>query len=117
MNKLPPDQANDDRRVTPGRRRLHRRVGERRLDTVSVESEARGGGDRRHEGDRRGSAGRRRSEEGRALTRPSVVLFVGEDPKDARVLEELLAGSATEHFELVTAARRAAALDRMTRGD
>jgi diguanylate cyclase (GGDEF)-like protein len=45
------------------------------------------------------------------------VLFVGEDPSDARRLEELLRGAAAEDFELVSVARRAAALERVTQGD
>jgi two-component system, cell cycle response regulator len=49
--------------------------------------------------------------------RPSVVLFVGEDPGDVRMLEEMLDGSLAEPFELVTAARRVAALERVNKGD
>jgi diguanylate cyclase (GGDEF)-like protein len=50
-------------------------------------------------------------------TRPSVVLFVGEDPSDVRMLEEMLQSSVAEPFELVTVARRAAALKRATQRD
>ena len=49
--------------------------------------------------------------------RPSVVLFVGEDPSDVRMLEKLLQSPTTEPFELVTVARRTAALERLTQGD
>jgi diguanylate cyclase (GGDEF)-like protein len=116
---LPPDLLDDDRRATPGRRRgFHRRVGERRLEAVAVAHDTRAGIERRQAADRRESAGRRRSEgERRAHSRPSVVLFVGEDPKDARLLGDLLQRSTREPFELVTAAGRAAALERATRGD
>ena len=42
---------------------------------------------------------------------PSVVLFVGEDPSDATMLEEVLRSCTAEEFKLVTVARRTAALD------
>jgi diguanylate cyclase (GGDEF)-like protein len=118
MSMLPPDQLDDDRRATPGRRRgFHRRVGERRLEAVPVQQEARGGLERRRAGDRRQVAGRRRAEGGRTRGRPSVVLFLGADPRDVQLLERLLQNSPTEAFELVTVAQRGAALERATKGD
>ena len=117
MNTLPPDLP-DDRRATPGRRRgLHRRVGERRLTSGPVLLEVRRGGERRQGADRRENAERRREKGARAHNRPSVVLFVGEDPADARLLENMLHRPAGEAFELVTVARRAAALERVAQGD
>ena len=111
-----PDQTGDDRRATSGRRRgLQRRVGERRLESAPGRPEARGGLERRQKAERRESVGRRRAEAGRTL--PSVVLFVGEDPSDVRLLEGLLQSSAAEPFKLVAAARRATALERVTKGD
>jgi diguanylate cyclase (GGDEF)-like protein len=49
--------------------------------------------------------------------RSSVVLFVGEDPSDVRMLEEVLRSSTAEEFKLVTVARRTAALERASHGD
>ena len=76
---------------------MERRVGERPPGLAPVRQEARAGLEQR----------------------PSVVLFVGEDPSDVRLLEELLQSSAGEGepFELVTAASRAAALEHVTQGD
>jgi two-component system cell cycle response regulator len=74
---------------------LQRRGGEGRPESVPVRLETRGGVERR----------------------PSVVLFVGEDPTDIRLLEDLLQSSAAEPFELVTAASRDAALEHVTQGD
>jgi diguanylate cyclase (GGDEF)-like protein len=96
MNMVPPDRRRHDRRATPGgRRESQRRVAERRPESGLGEQETQGG------------LGRR----------PSVVLFVGKDPSDVRLLEGLLQSSAAEAFQLVTIARRDAALERVTRGD
>ena len=118
MSMLPPDHIEDDRRGAPGPRRgLQRRVGDRRLEGSTRGVDARGGLERRQDRERRATGGRRLSEGGQAPTRPAVVLFVGEDPSDVRLIEELLQGSQAENFELVSVARRAAALERVTQGD
>lgn len=49
--------------------------------------------------------------------RSSVVLFVGEDPSDVRLLDEMLHSSGAEPFELVAVADRTTALERVTQGD
>lgn len=96
MKMVPPERPEDDRRATPGgRRSAQRRAGERRPESVPVQPDAPGGPERR----------------------PSVVLFVGEDPSDVRLLEEMLQSSAAEPFQLVTAASRAAALEQVTQRD
>src|SRR5262245_16395244 len=116
MTLLPPEIP-DDRRATPGRRRgIQRRVGERRLEVIPVTLESRHGGERRQEADRRTGA-RRREEGSGPHNRTPVVMFVGEDPADARLLEGLLQKSTGESFELVTVARRAAALERVAQGN
>ncbi len=113
---LPNDDAPRDRRVSPPRRTgLDRRVGERRLDAVSVLGDARRGIERRQTVKRRLSGGRRRPEQ--AGTRPAVVLFVGEDGSDARLLQELLNASPAARFELETVNEPQAAIERMSRGD
>jgi two-component system cell cycle response regulator len=113
-----PSDLSDDRRAAPGRRRgVHRRVGERRLEVMPVTLEARTGVERRHDVERRTGIGRRREEGSRPGDRRPVVLFVGEDPADARLLEGLLQKSTGEPFELVTTARRAAALERVAQGN
>ena len=52
-----------------------------------------------------------------ARTRPAVVLFVGEDGSDARLLQELLNASPAARFELETVNEPQAAIERMSRGD
>jgi diguanylate cyclase (GGDEF)-like protein len=118
MTILPSDRPDADRRATPGRRGgFQRRVGERRLESVAVQDEARVGFERRQEGDRREIAGRRRAEAGQTHAGPSVVLFLGEDASDVRLLERLLQSSDGEPFALVPVVQRAAALERVTKGD
>ena len=46
-----------------------------------------------------------------------MLLFVGEDPSDARLLEGLLEESTGESFELETVGRRGAALERVAQGN
>ncbi len=108
----PHDQPERDRRALRNRRDgLDRRVGERRLESMPAGGDQRQGAERRGQIDRRESAGRRRTE--RAGTRPFVVLFVG---ADARPVRELLDASG-ERFQLEAVDRRAAALERLNRGD
>ena len=56
------------------------------------------------------------SESGPVARPPSVVLFIGQDPGDVRLLKEMLRVSSAEPFELVTVTERAEALERVTHG-
>jgi len=115
-----PRQPEPDRRATEGRRTgLDRRIGERRSGAqgaVVVNADARRGFERRQAPERRQSAGRRKPE--LASGRPSVVLFVGEDPRDAQLLHSLLeTSSGRGRFLLETVDRPRAAVERLNRGD
>jgi len=117
MKTRPPNlDAQRDQRMSPPRRTgLDRRVGERRLDVVSVHREVRRGIERRQPAQRRQAAGRRRTELPR--TRPGVVLFVGAQTDDVRLLQQLLEASPADRFELETVDETRAAIERLSRGD
>ena len=105
-----------DRRISQPRRAVvERRVGERRLEAVSVRQEGRRGGERRGLGDRRHGAGRRRGELGSA--HPATVLFGGHDAADVRLLRKLFAASPPGRFALETIDGAGLARERLRRGD
>ena len=116
MTVSPQDHPERDRRSDPKRRHgLDRRAGERRLESVPVPGERRRGLERRRQSDRRHTAGRRRVELARTL--PLVVLFVGSNPGDARLAQQLLADSLGEPFALEAVHPPAAAIERLRQGD
>jgi diguanylate cyclase (GGDEF)-like protein len=104
-----------ERRVLPPRRSgLERRIGERRLELVSLDAERRDQVERRA-ADRRQAAARRHVD-GPHRDR-LVVLVVSDEETAAARVRELLASAATGHDRfVVTTAAVHAALERLSRG-
>ena len=117
MRVQPPnhDPPRDRRTLPPRRTGLERRIGERRLEVVSVLREARRWIERRQVLERRVHGGRRRSD--LTSAHPSRVLFVGEHAADARLVQELLNASPADQFDLETVDRPRAAIERLSQGD
>src|SRR6266550_2458792 len=102
-----------DRRLLPPRRSdSERRLGERRVEVISLDEERRDQAERRRATDRREPTGRRQM----AVRGDKVVVLVVTDQEDeARRVRDLLADVAPERFAVETAAPQAS-LGRLTRG-
>ena len=91
--------------LPPRRTNLERRIGERRLDLISLDAERRGQGDRRHTTDRRKPIPRRQVDAPHH-DKP-VVLVVSAQEDAARRVRELLDGAAPDQFVVTRAAPHA----------
>src|SRR6266852_4184632 len=102
-----------DRRLLPPRRSDNdRRLGERRLEVISLDEERRGHVERRRASDRRQPTGRRQSE----FRGDKVVVLVVSDREDeARRVRDLLAGADPDRFS-VAATAPPASLGRLAKG-
>src|SRR5206468_10064856 len=101
------------RRLLPPRRsETERRLGERRLEVISLDEERRDQGERRRASDRRQPTGRRQAE---ARGDKLVVLVVSSQEDAARQVRELLEGADPDRFGVV-AAEPQASLARLARG-
>jgi two-component system cell cycle response regulator len=102
-----------DRRLLPPRRSdSERRLGERRVEVISLDEERRDQAERRRATDRREPTGRRQMA---ARGDKVVVLVVTDQEDEARRVRDLLADTAPERFAVATAAPQAS-LGRLTRG-
>ncbi len=102
-----------DRRLLPPRRSdSERRLGERRVEVISLDEERRDQAERRRATDRREPTGRRQMA---ARGDKVVVLVVTDQEEEARRVRDLLADVAPERFAVATAAPQAS-LGRLTRG-
>src|SRR6266480_4185204 len=102
-----------ERRLLPPRRsEIERRLGERRLEVISLDEERRDQGERRRASDRRQPTGRRQPE---ARGDKLVVLVVSSQEDAARQVRELLEGADPDRFGVV-AAEPQASLARLARG-
>src|SRR2546428_7914405 len=102
-----------ERRLLPPRRSdIERRLGERRLEIISLDEERRDQGERRRATDRRQPTGRRQAE---ARGDKLVVLVVSSQEDAARQVPELLDGAGPDRFGVV-AAEPQASLARLARG-
>jgi diguanylate cyclase (GGDEF)-like protein len=102
-----------DRRLLPPRRSdSERRLGDRRLEVISLDEERRDQAVRRRATDRRQPTGRRQLE---ARGDKLVVLVVSDQEDEARRVRGLLNGADAERFAVVAAAPRAS-LARLARG-
>jgi diguanylate cyclase (GGDEF)-like protein len=102
-----------ERRVLPPRRTgLERRLGERRLELISLDEERRDHADRRVATERR-LVGRRHTEVGQH--EKVVVLVVSEEQAAAGRVRELLGAAGPDRFVVTTAAPEAS-LERLARG-
>src|SRR5437867_2810770 len=102
-----------ERRLLPPRRsETERRLGERRLEVISLDEERRDQGERRRASDRRQPTGRRQPE---ARGDKLVVLVVSSQEDAARQVRELLEGADPDRFGVV-AAEPQASLARLARG-
>src|SRR2546426_5923888 len=103
-----------ERRLLPPRRsEIERRLGERRLQVISLDEERRDQTERRRATDRRQPTGRRQAE---ARGDKLVVLVVSSQEDAARQVRELLEGADPDRFGVV-AAEPQASLGRLARGD
>ena len=103
-----------DRRLLPPRRSdSERRLGERRLEVVSLDEERRDQAERRRAADRRQPTGRRELE---ARGDKLVVLVVSDQEEEARRVRDLLAGADPDRFGVAATAPQAS-LGRLARGD
>src|SRR3989442_11580221 len=101
------------RRLLPPRRsESERRLGERRLEVISLDEERRDQGERRRAIDRRQPTGRRQTE---ARGDKLVVLAVSSQEDAARQVRELLEGADPDRFGVV-AAEPQASLALLARG-
>jgi len=102
-----------DRRLLPPRRNdSERRLGERRLEVISLDEERRDQLERRRTTDRRQPTGRRQVV---ARGDKIVVLVVSDQEDEARRVRDLLADAAPERFGVATAAPQGS-LGRLARG-
>jgi len=102
-----------ERRVLPPRRSDgERRLGERRLDVISLDEERRDQAERRQATDRRQPIGRR---QGEASGEKIVVLVVSDQEDEARRIRDLLHGADPDRFA-VAATTPQASLARLARG-
>jgi diguanylate cyclase (GGDEF)-like protein len=103
-----------ERRVLPPRRsHRERRIGDRRLELISLDEERRDLVDRRQSSDRRQPSGRRQVE---ALHRGKlVVLVVSDQDQEGRRVRDLLHGTEPDRFGVATAAPQSS-LARLARG-
>src|SRR5213083_3667632 len=103
-----------ERRLLPPRRsESERRLGERRLEVMSLDEERRDQGERRRAIDRRQPTGRRQTE---ARGDKLVVLVVSDQEEEARRVRDLLAGADPDRFGVAATAPQAS-LGRLARGD
>ena len=102
-----------ERRLLPPRRsEIERRLGERRLQVISLDEDRRDRTERRRATDRRQPTGRRQAE---ARGDKLVVLVVSSQEDAARQVRELLEGADPDRFGVV-AAEPQASLARLARG-
>jgi diguanylate cyclase (GGDEF)-like protein len=102
-----------DRRLLPPRRSDNeRRLGERRLEVISLDEERRDQTERRRATDRRQPTGRRQSE---ARGDKLIVLVVSDQEDEARRVGDLLADADPDRFGVIASAPRAS-LGRLARG-
>ncbi len=102
-----------DRRLLPPRRSdSERRLGERRLEVVSLDEERRDQAERRRAIDRRQPTGRRQVE---ARGDKLVVLVVSDQEEEARRVRDLLAGADLDRFDVAATAPQES-LGRLARG-
>ena len=102
-----------ERRLLPPRRsEIERRLGERRLQVISLDEDRRDQTERRRATDRRQPTGRRQAE---ARGDKLVVLVVSSQEDAARQVRELLEGADPDRFGVV-AAEPQASLARLARG-
>jgi diguanylate cyclase (GGDEF)-like protein len=102
-----------DRRLLPPRRSDNdRRLGERRLEVISLDEERRGELQRRRAIDRRQPTGRRQSE---ARADKVVVLVVSDQEDEARRVRDLLGGADPDRFSVAAAAPQES-LGRLAKG-
>jgi diguanylate cyclase (GGDEF)-like protein len=103
-----------ERRVLPPRRSDgERRLGERRLDVISLDEERRDQAERRLATDRRQPIGRRQGEARRG--EKIVVLVVSDQEDEARRIRDLLHGADPDRFAVAATAPQAS-LARLARG-
>jgi len=102
-----------DRRLLPPRRSDNdRRLGERRLEVISLDEERRNQVERRHATDRRQPTGRRQSE---ARADKVVVLVVSDQEDEARRVRDLLGGTDPDRFSVAATAPQES-LGRLAKG-
>src|SRR5438552_3562050 len=102
-----------DRRLLPPRRNdSERRLGERRLEVISLDDERRDQAERRRAIDRRQPTGRRQVE---ARGDKLVVLVVSDQEEEARRVRDLLAGADLDRFDVAATAPQES-LGRLARG-
>jgi diguanylate cyclase (GGDEF)-like protein len=107
------EHSRADRRLLPPRRSDNeRRLGERRLEVISLDEERRDQTGRRRASDRRQPSGRRQPE---ARGDKLVVLVVSDQEDEARRVRDLLADADPDRFGVVAAAPQAS-LGRLARG-
>src|SRR3989442_5416961 len=98
--------------VPPRRSEIERRLGERRLQVISLDEDRRDQTERRRAADRRQPTGRRQAE---ARGDKLVVLVVSSQEDAARQVQELLEGAGPDRFGAVAAGPQAS-LARLARG-
>jgi len=102
-----------ERRLLPPRRSdSERRLGERRLDVISLDEERRDQAERRRARDRRQPTGRRQPD---ARGDRLVVLVVSDQEDEARRVRDLLAGADPDRFGVAASAPQAS-VGRLARG-
>jgi len=102
-----------DRRLLPPRRSDNdRRLGERRLEVISLDEERRNQVERRHATDWRQPTGRRQSE---ARADKVVVLVVSDQEDEARRVRDLLGGTDPDRFSVAATAPQES-LGRLAKG-
>jgi diguanylate cyclase (GGDEF)-like protein len=102
-----------DRRLLPPRRSDNeRRLGERRVEVISLDEERRDQTERRRATDRRQPTGRRQSE---ARGDKLIVLVVSDQEDEARRVRDLLADADPDRFGVIASAPQAS-LGRLARG-
>jgi two-component system, cell cycle response regulator len=107
------EHSRADRRLLPPRRSDNdRRLGERRLEVISLDEERRGQLQRRRATDRRQPTGRRQSE---ARADKVVVLVVSDQEDEARRVRDLLGGADPDRFSVAAAAPQES-LGRLAKG-
>jgi two-component system, cell cycle response regulator len=107
------EHSKADRRLLPPRRSDNdRRLGERRLEVISLDEERRGQLQRRRAIDRRQPTGRRQSE---ARADKVVVLVVSDQEDEARRVRDLLGGADPDRFSVAAAAPQES-LGRLAKG-
>src|SRR5713101_10181259 len=110
---IAPEHGKVDRRLLPPRRGHNdRRLGERRLEVLSLDEERRSQVERRRATDRRQPTGRRQPE---ARGEKVVVLVVSDQEDEARRVRDLLAGADPDGFA-VAATAPPASLGRLAKG-